>query len=59
MIALVDAIGSVVTLRPADGPWGERIARAVTVAFGGTAAIHEFTELRWITIAGEPGHYPI
>jgi acyl-CoA reductase-like NAD-dependent aldehyde dehydrogenase len=27
--------------------------------FGGTAAIHEFTELRWITIAGQPGHYPI
>lgn len=27
--------------------------------FGGTAAIHEFTELRWITISGEPGDYPI
>ena len=27
--------------------------------FGGKAAIDFFTELRWITIAGEPGHYPI
>ena len=26
--------------------------------FGGKAAIDAFTELRWITIAGEPGHYP-
>ena len=27
--------------------------------FGGTAAIHEFTELRWITISSLPGKYPI
>jgi acyl-CoA reductase-like NAD-dependent aldehyde dehydrogenase len=27
--------------------------------FGGKAAIEAFTDLRWITIAGEPGHYPI
>jgi acyl-CoA reductase-like NAD-dependent aldehyde dehydrogenase len=27
--------------------------------FGGNAGIEAFTELRWITIAGEPGHYPI
>jgi acyl-CoA reductase-like NAD-dependent aldehyde dehydrogenase len=27
--------------------------------FGGKAAIHEFTELRWLTIANLPGHYPI
>jgi benzaldehyde dehydrogenase (NAD) len=27
--------------------------------FGGQAGIDAFTELRWITIAGEPGHYPI
>jgi vanillin dehydrogenase len=27
--------------------------------FGGKAAVHEFTELRWITISGEPGNYPI
>jgi acyl-CoA reductase-like NAD-dependent aldehyde dehydrogenase len=27
--------------------------------FGGKAAIHEFTELRWITVSSPPGHYPI
>jgi benzaldehyde dehydrogenase (NAD) len=27
--------------------------------FGGKAGIDFFTELRWISIAGEPGHYPI
>jgi acyl-CoA reductase-like NAD-dependent aldehyde dehydrogenase len=27
--------------------------------FGGKAGIEAFTDLRWITIAGEPGHYPI
>ena len=27
--------------------------------FGGRAAIHEFTELRWITIATAAGHFPI
>jgi benzaldehyde dehydrogenase (NAD) len=27
--------------------------------FGGKAGIDAFTELRWITIAGAPGHYPI
>ena len=27
--------------------------------FGGTGVIDQFTELRWITIASEPGHYPI
>ena len=27
--------------------------------FGGTAGIEAFTELRWITIAGGPGNYPI
>ena len=27
--------------------------------FGGKAGIDAFTELRWITIAGEPAHYPI
>jgi acyl-CoA reductase-like NAD-dependent aldehyde dehydrogenase/ABC-type branched-subunit amino acid transport system ATPase component len=26
--------------------------------FGGKAAIHEFTELRWITIQNSPRHYP-
>ena len=27
--------------------------------FGGTAAIAEFTDLRWITLQTEPRHYPI
>ena len=27
--------------------------------FGGTAAIHEFTQLRWITVETLPGHFPI
>jgi acyl-CoA reductase-like NAD-dependent aldehyde dehydrogenase len=27
--------------------------------FGGKAGIDSFTELRWITIATQPGHYPI
>jgi acyl-CoA reductase-like NAD-dependent aldehyde dehydrogenase len=27
--------------------------------FGGVAAIHEFTELRWITLGSGPGRYPI
>jgi acyl-CoA reductase-like NAD-dependent aldehyde dehydrogenase len=27
--------------------------------FGGKRAIDEFTELRWITIESQPGHYPI
>ena len=27
--------------------------------FGGKAGIEEFTELRWITIETQPGHYPI
>ncbi len=27
--------------------------------FGGKAGIDAFTELRWITIETQPGHYPI
>ena len=27
--------------------------------FGGSAAVHEFTELRWVTIASGKGRYPI
>ena len=27
--------------------------------FGGKAGIDSFTELRWITVASEPGHFPI
>jgi acyl-CoA reductase-like NAD-dependent aldehyde dehydrogenase len=27
--------------------------------FGGKAAIEAFTELRWVTVTSEKGHYPI
>ncbi|MEO7775712.1 MAG: aldehyde dehydrogenase [Steroidobacteraceae bacterium] len=27
--------------------------------FGGKAGVHEFTELRWISISSQPRHYPI
>lgn len=27
--------------------------------FGGKSGVAEFTELRWITIETQPGHYPI
>jgi acyl-CoA reductase-like NAD-dependent aldehyde dehydrogenase len=27
--------------------------------FGGKAGVAEFTDLRWITIETQPGHYPI
>ena len=27
--------------------------------FGGTAALHEFTELRWVTVQNGERHYPI
>jgi acyl-CoA reductase-like NAD-dependent aldehyde dehydrogenase len=27
--------------------------------FGGKAGINEFTDLRWLTVASQPGHYPI
>ncbi len=30
-----------------------------TGRFGGRAGVHEFTDLRWISIATEPRHYPI
>jgi benzaldehyde dehydrogenase (NAD) len=27
--------------------------------FGGKAGIDQFTELRWITVETQPGHFPI
>jgi DUF917 family protein len=42
LIALVDACGNLVTLRPVSGPWAERLGRSVTVAFGGTAAMADY-----------------
>jgi uncharacterized protein len=41
-VFLTDEHGNVVTLAPADGAWYERLARAVTTAFGGTAAGADF-----------------
>jgi DUF917 family protein len=42
LFALTDVMGTVVTLRPASGEWAERIARAVTVAFGCTAVMADY-----------------
>jgi benzaldehyde dehydrogenase (NAD) len=33
-----------------DSGWGR---------FGGRAALHEFTDLRWVTVSQQPRHYPI
>jgi acyl-CoA reductase-like NAD-dependent aldehyde dehydrogenase len=33
-----------------DSGWGR---------FGGTAALEEFTELRWLSVQQTPRHYPI
>jgi DUF917 family protein len=42
LFALTDVLGSVVTWRPSSGPWAERIGRAVTVAFGGSAVMADY-----------------
>jgi DUF917 family protein len=42
VIAMTDAMGSVVTLSAASGAWAERLARTVTVAFGGIATIADY-----------------
>lgn len=39
---LVDEYDNLVTLAPSDGDWLERLARAVTVSFGGTAMGADF-----------------
>ena len=39
---LVDEFDNLVTLAPSDGDWFERLARAVTVAFGGSAMGADF-----------------
>ena len=40
---LTDALGNVVTFRAVDGAWLERLERAVTIAFGGSAAGTDYT----------------
>jgi DUF917 family protein len=42
LIVLCDAAGSVVSIRARSGEWAERIARSVTVAFGGTSLMADF-----------------
>jgi uncharacterized protein len=39
---LADARGNIVTVRPIDGPWSERIARAVCVAMGSSALMGDY-----------------
>jgi uncharacterized protein len=42
LIVLCDVVGSVVSIRARSGEWAERIARQVTVAFGGTSLMADF-----------------
>jgi DUF917 family protein len=42
LIVLCDVMGSVVSIRAHSGEWAERIARNVTVAFGGTSLMADF-----------------
>jgi uncharacterized protein len=42
LIVLCDASGNVVSIRARSGEWAERIARSVTVAFGGTSLMADF-----------------
>lgn len=39
---LADARGNIATVRPVDGPWSERIARAVCVAMGSSALMADY-----------------
>lgn len=55
-VFLADEHGNVVTLAPADGEWYERLARTVTVAFGGTSVGADFVmdagDARTCTVRG-------
>jgi hypothetical protein len=42
LIVLCDVVGSVVSIRARSGEWAERIARQVTVAFGGTSLMADY-----------------
>jgi DUF917 family protein len=42
LIVLCDVVGSVVSIRAHSGEWAERIARQVTVAFGGTSLMADY-----------------
>ncbi|ADG89648.1 hypothetical protein TBS_29900 [Thermobispora bispora] len=47
-VVMADAVGNVVTIRPIDGVWSERMARAVCVAAGSSALMADY-----ILTAGE------
>jgi len=38
---------------------GPSVHDEAQMPFGGKAGIHEFTDLRWITVQHGPRHYPI
>jgi DUF917 family protein len=42
LIVLCDVVGNLVSIRAASGEWAERVARNVTVAFGGTSLMADF-----------------
>ena len=42
LIAMTDPEGTVLTLVPATPEWGERVARAAAMAFGGTATLADY-----------------
>jgi DUF917 family protein len=56
LIGMCDVVGNLVTLHPTSGEWAERIARNVTVAFGGTSVMADYlmtvAEYRGATIEG-------
>jgi uncharacterized protein len=42
LVIMSDIVGNVVTIRPVDGLWSERLARAVCVAAGSTALMADY-----------------
>jgi DUF917 family protein len=42
LIVLCDVVGNLVSIRATSGEWAERVARNVTVAFGGTSLMADF-----------------
>ena len=52
------AIGGPAAIGDASLPFGG-VGASGYGRFGGKAGIDSFTELRWITIETQPGHFPI
>lgn len=42
LLVMADVLGNVTTIRPLDGPWAERMARAICVASGSTALMTSY-----------------